>query len=371
MVYLKPMYGLCNRLRAIASAVQVAKLRGDALCVLWAKGPGMLDKATPLFDLKGDCGFEFVDVVDDKYNNILSRFGAATPNWYGIQSFRSAKDAMVRRILGTPAGTDIFIETCDAFMGGLDYSWIRPSLKVLQKVQETRESLSSSYVGLHIRRTDNRLSRIYSPLYLFDSVIGRELHDQQDVRFFLATDDNETKDCLVARYGDRIVTRKNLAPRHADEGVLDGFVDLLLLTESAKIYGSRGSSFSEVAAQIGGKPYSQVCEKNLEEAVIALEAENRALKLRLQNPDRGEDGFYRVRFHKCDGSYRTQEQLVCVGERQQLFPMDSHLGWRRVGLAFQGWDTNPAVNEVVYRNATTVCDLARPGQVVDLYAVWK
>lgn len=371
MIYLKPMYGLCNRLRAIASAVQLAKARGDGLCVLWAKGPGMLDRATPLFDMQSQFGFEFVDVVDNKYDTVMSKFNADTPNWYGIQSFRSGKDVMVKRMLDAPAGANIFIETCDAFMSGLDYSWIHPSAEVSQRMNETRRCLEGEYIGVHIRRTDNRISRIYSPLYLFDAVIDRELQGRENARIFLATDDDETKEYLVARHGSFVVTRRGLAPRHAEDGILDGFVDLLLLSEAAKLFGSRGSSFSKVAAQIGNKPYFQVCEKNLEEAVIALEIENRALKLRLQKQVETADEFYWVRFHKCDGSYRTQDQLVRVGKRQQLFPMDSHLGWRRQGLAFKGWDIKPEANNVVYRNATTVCDLAGGGQVVNLFAVWQ
>lgn len=371
MIYLKPMYGLCNRLRVIASAVQLAKARGDTLCVLWAKGPGMLDRATPLFDMQSQFGFEFVDVVDCGHDAVLSQFKLDNPNWYGIQSFRNSKADVVKRIQNASSGTDVFIETCDAFMNELDYSWIHPSAEVFRRVNETRRCLEGEYIGVHIRRTDNLLSRIYSPLYLFDAVIDRELHCHEDGRIFLATDDDETKNYLVARHGSSIVTRMGLAPRHADEGVLDGFVDLLLLSESTKLFGSRGSSFSVVAAQIGNKPYSQVCEKNLEEAVIALEIENRALKLKLQTQSARADEFYWVRFHKCDGSYRTQDQLVRVGQRQQLLPMDSHLGWRRQGFAFKGWDTKPAADNVVYRNATTVCDLAGACQVVDLFAVWQ
>lgn len=371
MIYLKPMYGLCNRLRAIASAVQLAKARGDGLCVLWAKGPGMLDRATPLFDMQSQFGFEFIDVVDCGHDAVLSQFKADNPNWYGIQSFRNSKDDVVKRIQNSPPDTDVFIETCDAFMGELDYSWIHPSPEVLRRVGDVKKALPGEFAGLHIRRTDNRLSRIYSPLYLFDAVIGKSFHNCEDAKFFLATDDEETKRYLVGRYGSSIITRMGLAPRHDDEGVLDGFVDLLLLSESSRIYGSRGSSFSEVAAQIGRKPYLQVNERNLEDAVIALEAENRALRLRLRSASTQLDEFYSVRFHKMDGSFRTLDQLVRAGERQQLFPMDSHLGWKRQGMGFKGWDVNPAADSVVYRNATIICDLAKPGQVVDLFAVWK
>ena len=71
---------------------------------------------------------------------------------------------------------------------------------------------------------------------------------------YLATDSTEVKREFIAAFGSRIITPKEDACRDSISGIRGGVVDLWTLASTQKIYGSAGSSFSPMAANIGGVP---------------------------------------------------------------------------------------------------------------------
>ena len=71
---------------------------------------------------------------------------------------------------------------------------------------------------------------------------------------YLATDSEEVKREMKERYGDRIFCSGKKADRGSLEGIREGITDMYTLARTQKIYGSFQSSFSDMAAQIGGVP---------------------------------------------------------------------------------------------------------------------
>ena len=59
---------------------------------------------------------------------------------------------------------------------------------------------------------------------------------------------------MKKRYGDRIFCSGKKADRGSLEGIREGITDMYTLARTQKIYGSFQSSFSDMAAQIGGVP---------------------------------------------------------------------------------------------------------------------
>ena len=60
---------------------------------------------------------------------------------------------------------------------------------------------------------------------------------------------------MRTRYGERIVCAESKADRSTTEGIRrEGIADLWTLAHTRKIYGSFHSSFSELAAELGGIP---------------------------------------------------------------------------------------------------------------------
>lgn len=107
-------------------------------------------------------------------------------------------------------------------------------------------------IGIHIRRTDHVISTEKSPTSLFIDKIRQEVAAQPDTKVFLATDSEDVKAELKDIFGHRIVTSAAEARRDGIEGIKAGLADMYTLASTSKIYGSFGSTFSKMAARIGG-----------------------------------------------------------------------------------------------------------------------
>ena len=68
----------------------------------------------------------------------------------------------------------------------------------------------------------------------------------------LATDDQGVKAELTAEFGSRVITAAAAASRSSADGIRGGLADMYTLARTQRIYGSAGSSFSPMAARIGG-----------------------------------------------------------------------------------------------------------------------
>lgn len=122
---------------------------------------------------------------------------------------------------------------------------------ILDEMQGYHEQFSAHTIGMHIRRTDNMESIERSPLSLFIDAAQREIDLHDDTRIFLATDDEGTKTALKAEFGNRIITSSKPAARNSIAGIRGGVAELWMLASTSTIYGSAGSSYSVMASKIG------------------------------------------------------------------------------------------------------------------------
>ena len=121
---------------------------------------------------------------------------------------------------------------------------------ILDEIQGYHEQFSAHTIGMHIRRTDNKESIERSPLSLFIDAAQREIDLHDDTRIFLATDDEGTKTALKAEFGNRIITSSKPAARNSIAGIRGGVAELWMLASTSTIYGSAGSSYSVMASKI-------------------------------------------------------------------------------------------------------------------------
>ena len=121
-------------------------------------------------------------------------------------------------------------------------------------VNSYRERFGTHTIGLHIRRTDNAESIAKSPTSLFIDKVREEIDLHDDTKVFLATDSTAVKKEFTDAFATRIITPQEEACRDSISGIRGGVVDLWTLASTQRIYGSAGSSFSPMAASIGGVP---------------------------------------------------------------------------------------------------------------------
>lgn len=258
MIRLKPIGGLCNRLRAIESAIRLSSAINSKVLVYWVldRGGECVLPSKELFTIN-KANISVREIARQDFFTHL-RFAMRNPWCFKDEN---ANEYVKKLLMGTfiPYGG---LVTCREFYAAevRDYSWLIPNASILERV-EREMSLWDSPVGVHIRRTDNTWAIENSPLELFINRLDKEVEFDSDCQFFVASDDEETKAQLRARYGKRMHTRLGLGLRESCNGLIDGFIDLLLLSKTRKIFGSYGSSFSVVASQIGNVPLEVVSYK--------------------------------------------------------------------------------------------------------------
>jgi hypothetical protein len=130
-------------------------------------------------------------------------------------------------------------------------------------VDSITSPFDSRTVGVHVRRGDawNHpvLAGEYrrSPDDAFFSRMDRLLAADTGTTFFLATDSGETEERFRSRYGSAVFTNggKRFVPSlhlQPKENQRDAVIDLFALARTSLILGSHYSTFSRMAAALGG-----------------------------------------------------------------------------------------------------------------------
>lgn len=124
-----------------------------------------------------------------------------------------------------------------------------PSIK--KEIEAACTPFTSHTIGIHIRRSDHTAAIHKSPTEAFIMQMEKELEQHESVSFFIASDSEEDKQKLKKRFGNRIITLNHPTQRNSSEGIKNAVIDMYTLAGTQKIFGSFGSSYSEIAAQIG------------------------------------------------------------------------------------------------------------------------
>lgn len=258
-ITLVPIAGLCNRMNAITSGLLYKKHHPETeLGILWWK--------------THDCCADWCDLFEElpsqyscsvqKLRSLLKDRPATPRNLYIPRkcrkwfydfemnpSYRAVDfDELVagkkkvfvachnnwNQFLITESLADIFI----------------PQAELRVKIENITSDWKNDVVGLHIRRTDNTWAIKNSPIEKFYRQMDEEINKNNNVRFYLATDDEEVKKEMKARYGARIITLDVSLKRNSVQGMKDAVVDLFCLGKTTKIFGSHHSTYSIVASQL-------------------------------------------------------------------------------------------------------------------------
>lgn len=163
---------------------------------------------------------------------------------------------------------DIKIESYSVFhpdcYGERGISILR-SLRIQPHISSIADSLwnesgcDSKMIGIHYRGTDHKKCLEASPLNLFLERMSEWLNEVPGARFLLCTDEHGVAKGLKDLFGDRVVIPIEVRGRRLLEQQVLGVVDWLLLHRCPMVWGSAGSSFSELATMRSGGTLLKVC----------------------------------------------------------------------------------------------------------------
>ena len=266
-IILFPVSGLGNRISAIESAVRIAEDKHfDLLTILWdtttvpCKIEGLLkilsDKCT--IEVKTVKGGEGKSIFDKVLHALMVRiysFGAdkSVPLLDGSELGRISADKF-------PSSGRVFIKACTEFYAfdKIEHVAFDDSFE-----KEVKDILSGSgrCIGVHIRRGDNMASSEESITEDFIRQIGQVISEDNRVKFFLATDDQKTEEAIKKEFPGYIITQPAKSyERFSVRGQHEAVIDMLALSKTEYILGSYYSSFTDMAAKLGGI-HSEIVKK--------------------------------------------------------------------------------------------------------------
>ncbi|WP_341220838.1 hypothetical protein [Polaribacter atrinae] len=311
MIYLKPVGGLCNRMRSIESTINLCENKNCDLTILWENNLDLNCSFKKIFnELKGQNTSiklkEFSGSLLTYYLNKTivykkKKFGLLYYIIYHLKRclrknnldlhtailLWKIKDENLifnknlMKIYNSYVGqnkvdinemdsffineisswfnnlfdakkSNVFIESCFRMYLIKDHlSIFKPNNDLQAKID--RISLNYKHtVGIHIRRTDHLASIEKSQTSKFITLIEDSLKINKERTFFLATDDKVLKEELIVKFGAKIITNEVKSyDRNKSSSIENALIDLYCLSRTEKIFGSFHSSFSQTAAIIG------------------------------------------------------------------------------------------------------------------------
>lgn len=262
---LVPSGGLANRMRAIASALTLCEATDASMRVVWFRDWALNAAFRDIFEPVSGSRMELREarmsdyIVNDRpRRRNLWIPGAVQRMVYERRIYEQNVGTMRDSGFDFAAwqrGRRCYMSCCQVFgdiPGGVYRRLFRPVPAVMRRVDGYCAMFSPYTVGMHIRRTDSLRSIERSPTRLFIEAGRKELEAHPDLTIFLATDSEDVKRELRAEFGSHLVTPHDEACRDSVDGIRGGLVDMYTLSRTRRIYGSACSSFSEIAAEVGG-----------------------------------------------------------------------------------------------------------------------
>lgn len=264
----EPFAGLGNRMRVVASAVMLASTVQRPLEIYWIPRTDLNASFDELFD-RTPAFTVFEDLGRLRWTRRthqtarVRRLAAAVANriagvscCIGENDFPRIWRGEINLLALAKRERRLYIKTCEE-LGPTDdgFAVFKPIRPLLKRIDALTSRFTPHTIGVHVRGTDHPTARVESPLEVFVSTMDAELERNPLTSFFLCTDEPAIERDFQARYPERIHTHapKELA-RDTPAAIADAVIDLFSLSRTHKIFGSDRSSFSDVAAKMGGIP---------------------------------------------------------------------------------------------------------------------
>lgn len=262
--------GLCNRMRAIATAAGLARSSQHRLTVVWQANNDLQARFTDLFrplpdDIRivepGKIGYMLKWDIPRKRNLYLSEiyqrlgYGRVFREGGNLTPFYNRDADFTDEIINSTGDILIISGTATGGFNDEDFRELfSPSSCVEELIKEKTADFNEHTTGVHIRRTDNAKSIEASPLGHFISEMEARIERDGDTNFFVASDDAGVIRELSGRFGKRVITGDENASRTTLRGMLHGAADLWALSMTSEILGSYYSSYTDTAALLGNIP---------------------------------------------------------------------------------------------------------------------
>lgn len=211
MIVIKPLGGLCNRLRVIFSYNEYRKEINEQMLVIW-----VIDKACNGFFL--DYFKPINNVTFYKKNKLKKGFKI---NYIGFSCHPNYRP---------------------------NYSDLKLWPHMVNIINHRKKILNFDYIAVHVRRTDHIKMAKNNNKYTPDSSFFNFLNEYKEYNIYIATDNNSTQTKFKNRYKNRVKGIKiiNNTKTIRKTSLKDAIIDIYLCKHAKYFMGSGYSSFSDL-----------------------------------------------------------------------------------------------------------------------------
>ncbi len=283
----KPIGGLCTRLLVIDSVIKLVKLlKPDEAIIIWEKNLNINCSFKELFHFPDRLQFietkGFSKFSIRSYFELYNSFHPSTfrcpflnkslgkETRYESVKYADEMDQMIN--LNEDYFLNMNVESLYvSFWGRLvpktqEIFKLHPIDNISKQINNIVNAFNKYTIGVHIRRTDHYHAIKYSTTEGFIKAMENKV-ENFNASFFLSSDSDKIIKTIQKRFGNRIITQDRISDRNSSSGIKDAVIDLFCLSKTKEIIGSYKSTFSQVAAEIGGIDIQEIYVDNKEKTI--------------------------------------------------------------------------------------------------------
>lgn len=275
-----PFSGIAKRIRTIASFIEVLKDSEKEAEIIWFRTDSFDCSYSRLFTLSPKLVPSGITIRDSTWKDWLFNDTPRKANFFfpaPFLLFRYDRFLSPRRVstllknnprelmqyIQAPTDQTLLATNQALTMRRGMYRTIEPTVEVTNIRNSRMSGWTDNVVGIHINRAQSGSSMHESPTDLFIKKMQSMLESDPTTRFFVATTSMDERERLQTIFGENVFAPFSISAPESEEGIIESFGELLALSHTRKILTTPGSSFSEVAAEIGHIPIEQLSIYNL------------------------------------------------------------------------------------------------------------
>lgn len=259
-ITLVPTAGLCNRMNAILCAIASYEQYKIPTEIYWEKTNDCYADFSDLFEPLNN-----TDIIVKPLKNFYLKPGGKKllflPDLFRKfifdVSYKSNRNIELKEFKDfCNNGSNIYVTSYNRYCLTSNKernvsTYFEPAEDVMNRINQTVDNyFTANTIGVHIRRTDNLAAMRNSPIERFIDLMDKEIENNSETVFYLATDCLESKKMFIGRYKDRIIQTHNVLNRSSLQGMKDAVTELYCLGKTKKIIGSNCSTYSGMAARL-------------------------------------------------------------------------------------------------------------------------
>ena len=268
----EPTAGLGNRMRAIAASLELARRLSCPLRLVWTRTSALGCRFDALFTpLPG--------VTISEHAWTTSRLERAARRLAGFPVITEPEIERRRQHDGFDDLERVrrpYLITCTRFINvPVRLGVLQPLDAIMRTVDEVTAPFTPHTVGVHIRRGENDPAThgpLTAPIDCFLAAMRQRLDAEPRTTFFLSTDSPAEERLVTSAFGSRVVSLPKSLDRRTTEAIRAALVDMLCLGRTSLVLGSYLSSFTDLAAELGGTQLVVVRESDPAPAALVASA---------------------------------------------------------------------------------------------------